>query len=162
VYELLWGCNVAMVLAPIGLLYENTALLGAAVAVVSVDQTLWWFDILGRLVNGRYYVGVSKYIEESDEPMCKRVSAFHHLVFLPLGVRQFVVARACIPVESFYLCCFVTASLCLYARVSSPFFTRLTAGGVYYLNVNLAYEMWRDVPIKAMHAFDGTPAYVCE
>ncbi len=88
-------------------------------------------------------------------------------MFLPLCVYDFVVVDACIPTESFYLCCFITASLCVYARLTSPFVTRRREGdahngGVYYLNVNLAYEMWRDVPIKIMHACDGQPVYLCE
>ena len=46
-YESLWGCNVAMVLAALGFATGRARLVSAAGISVAIDQVLWWVDIIG-------------------------------------------------------------------------------------------------------------------
>lgn len=52
VYELLWGCNISMALSVVALLSDNTLMLGTVVALVCVDQSLCWIDLIVRCTLG--------------------------------------------------------------------------------------------------------------
>jgi hypothetical protein len=51
-YEMLWACNVAMVLGGVGLVSDRPRLVGAAWIMVSLDQTLWWIEVSMRVYRG--------------------------------------------------------------------------------------------------------------
>jgi len=85
-YEMLWMCNVSMVLAAIGLQTNRPLLVSAAACAVSIDQVMWWVDVGGWLLSGSWPIGVAKYLSWPETSWGRRVTSTHHLWFLPLCV----------------------------------------------------------------------------
>jgi hypothetical protein len=44
------------------MIFGNSHLMRASIVVVSVDQLLWYIDILGYLIKKKFIIGVAKYI----------------------------------------------------------------------------------------------------
>ena len=65
IYDLLWGCNVAMLLSGVGAITNRPLLCGAACCIVAVDQLCWYVDVLSYVFAGIFPVGVAKYLGES-------------------------------------------------------------------------------------------------
>lgn len=61
-YEVSWACNLCMLEVIYGLITQDGRLLEAAFITVSVDQILWYVDILGYAVKRKFPVGVAKYL----------------------------------------------------------------------------------------------------
>jgi hypothetical protein len=81
-------------------------------------------------------------------------TGFHHLWFMPVllwSLRRHGGVRP----GSWTVSCAVTALLAAFCRATTPKNHHGTE-----LNVNLAFEFWKDVRIRALHALDGAPAAV--
>ena len=61
-YELLWGCNVGLILSSIGMIFNRPLFIGASCCVVAVDQLCWYIDILGYFVTNKFVIGVAAYM----------------------------------------------------------------------------------------------------
>ena len=161
-YEMLWGCNIAMLLSVIAMLTNSPLLAGIGGALVTIDQMFWYIDCLGFLVLGcrKFPVGVAAYLQWPETALMKRLTAFHHLWFLPLllwtlGWR--------FPDYSFPLSVAMSAVLAVLGRFLTPFHCLLPkargapAGEphkVLYLNINFGYTFWKDVKVGFLHAMD--------
>ena len=84
IYEFLWACNQSMLLAAIGCLTNDSTLIRIVLVVVSVDQLLWYIDLLGFIVKRKFYIGVAKYIIWPETSKMRLATTFHHIWFLPL------------------------------------------------------------------------------
>jgi hypothetical protein len=62
IYEFLWACNQALLVGVFAMIFEDSHLLRATIVVVSVDQLLWYIDILGYIFTKKFVIGVAKYI----------------------------------------------------------------------------------------------------
>lgn len=62
IYEFLWACNQALLLGALGMIFQDSNLLRVSIVVVSVDQLLWYLDLLGYLIKRKFYIGVAKYV----------------------------------------------------------------------------------------------------
>lgn len=93
-YEVLWSCNLGMLLAALGFWSGRPQLVGAAVCTVAIDQILWYVDLVGYLVSGKWVVGVAKYMTWESTTWKRRLSSSHHLWFMPLCVRAIGGVRA--------------------------------------------------------------------
>jgi hypothetical protein len=60
--ELLWGCNMGMLMFAVGTITGRPVLVGGAMCIVAVDQLCWYIDIGGYLLTGKFKVGVAKYL----------------------------------------------------------------------------------------------------
>jgi len=90
-YEMLWGCNIALVVVAIALQTGRPRLASAAGISVSVDQVLWWVDVATALatkavLGGQavWPIGVAKYMSWPETTWPRKLSSSHHLWFLPL------------------------------------------------------------------------------
>lgn len=84
-YELLWACNQCILVVAMGLLLENALLVRASLLIVSLDQLLWYVDLIGYLLIRKFPVGVAKYIIWPETSCIRLLTTFHHLWFLPAG-----------------------------------------------------------------------------
>ena len=73
-------------MAGIGLYYDRSLIIEVALLNVSMDQTLWWLDCVGYLFTGKWVAGVAKYLADPTIYAMRKMTAFHHLWFLPLLV----------------------------------------------------------------------------
>lgn len=82
--EMLWGCNVSLIQAALGVLLDSPLMVGSAVTTVAIDQICWYVDILGYIATKKFIVGVTKYITLPETGLSKIYTAMHHLWFMPL------------------------------------------------------------------------------
>ena len=143
-----WQCNVALVIAAIGSLLGKNDIVGAAVASVALDQTLWWVDMFLYIATGKYLVGVANYLSWPETTWTKVATSTHHLWFIPL-----CVILNGLPSNSFALSIILVAFMAIYTRLVIPF--EISYKGKYrYMNINCTYECWKDVKIPFLHLAD--------
>ena len=88
-YELLWACNVSMLLAAAGMVLDLPVAVAGAVLAVSLDQLCWYVDTAGWAVSGKWGwpVGVSGYLNDPEQRTWVRyLTTWHHLWFMPLAM----------------------------------------------------------------------------
>ena len=162
VYEMMWGCNVSMFHASIGVLIGHRLLVESAVTTVLIDQICWYVDTIGYILTGSFPVGVATYMTRSEVPVSKKATAFHHLWFLPLFLwclwdRE----KSAVSTRSWVATVVLTSYLIIFCRIFVPFnVTRTSDETEIVLNVNLAYEFWDDIDIGFLHIFDRQNPFV--
>ena len=153
-----------MFIALMGLYRSSSLLLGIATSIVAGDQVCWYVDAAGYCILGKFPVGVIKYLTyPENRSIPKRWFASHHLWFLPMCI--LVRERSSrahakkmrgimgMPWQSFGLSCIITTFLACYCRWLTPFQAK-DGSRTVYLNINGAYEFWRDVRIDILHWYD--------
>eukprot|EP01084_Bolivina_argentea_P168883 292787_1 len=65
-YELLWGCNIGLLLSSIGCMYGRPILVGISIALVGLDQTIWYLDIISFLMRRKYLIGAAGYLSHPE------------------------------------------------------------------------------------------------
>ncbi|CAM9113023.1 unnamed protein product, partial [Discosporangium mesarthrocarpum] len=161
-YEFVWACNIAMVLASYSLLTGRNLVAHAAMVAVSPDQLLWYIDIVGLLTTGTFPVGVAKYIMWKDTSWTRIITTTHHLWFLPLCIYGLDGSRHTTSVR---LGIFMWAICVALSRWLIPLSLTYHHQGklhqrknyfpgqngspssTFYLNINCSHEMWKDVPM---------------
>ncbi|DAZ96850.1 TPA: hypothetical protein N0F65_008281, partial [Lagenidium giganteum] len=154
-FDALWGCNIAMTLVVLAVFFSKPYLVGVAMAVVSGDQLCWYIDALAYLVTGKFPVGVIKYLTyPENRSFSKQFFASHHIWFLPLCL-WLTAGHGGMHVASFPGACVMTGFLAAYCRAVSPFEVKVPEEDhVVYMNINGAFEFWRDIHIPVVHALD--------
>ena len=162
-YEMMWGCNVSMAQAIVGVLTSRRILVSSAVTTVLIDQLCWYVDVGGYIATGGFPIGVASYLLREHVSITKKITACHHLWFLPTYVG--ILGRGNdIRAESWIVTVAITSFLIVHSRMFIPFqIERPPESGLdkpVYMNVNLAYEFWDDVDVPFLHALDGQhPAF---
>ena len=148
IYELCWACNSALVLSSISFLTSRPDLAVAAGVAVSIDQILWYVDIIGYYVYPRkkFIIGVCTYLTWKTTSWTRIITSTHHLWTMPLiifgvdgnvggwGFRQLALSHVIVGVH--VLC--------------SRWLTPNAIGGIY-LNINLGYDLWLDIKKLERH-----------
>ncbi|MES1912175.1 MAG: hypothetical protein MHM6MM_004492 [Cercozoa sp. M6MM] len=109
-HELLWGCNYALYTFALGCLIDMPVLCGAALATVTVDQLMWYVDCSAYLLTGKFPVGVARYMVWPELSLTRKLTSFHHLWFLPLGL--YALRGYTVLLLSFRVCVFVCNRAC--------------------------------------------------
>lgn len=78
-YESVWCCNSSLIMAGIGILTNRPLLIGASVAGVCCDQSIWYIDCACYLLTGKFKIGVAKYLLWPETTWSKRYLCTHHL-----------------------------------------------------------------------------------
>lgn len=107
-------------------------------------------DCVGFLFTGKFVVGAAKYLIWPTISLARKVTSFHHLWFSPLC---FYTLQCKLPPYSWVVSCVFTLVGLVYCRFWTP---KDASDGthVHYLNVNGAFEFWKDVPIAILHRWD--------
>ena len=150
-YNQMWACNAGMALATVGIFSRRRVLVGAAVAVVSIDQCLWYVDCMLKLTTGKFHVGVARYLERPGMPFVQKVTSWHHLWFLPLCIFYLRnTGPGDMPADSLKLAMSGVFTMGIISRFLTP----------RELNINMCFECWQDVHVSFFHIFDNEPAYI--
>ena len=159
--EILWGCNVSLLLAGVGIATNRPLMVGIAVCIVAVDQLCWYIDVIGYLFTRKFIVGVAKYMVQPTTTWVHFLTGTHHLWFIPLCIFWLTTHQG-IPPGSYWGSVSVTSIIALAARVFTPYSIRCGAYSkdVRVWNINLAYEFYEDVQIAPLHILDHQPAYI--
>lgn len=148
--ELMWFCNLALFEAGYGMLTGRPLLVAASLVTVLTDQLCWYVDCISYLFTRRFVIGAAKYLTWPTISFARKVTSFHHLWFFPVC---FYTLGFHLPAYSWHVSCVFTLTGLVYCR----FFTPLSASDgvqIHYLNINGAYEFWKDVPIALLHRWN--------
>ncbi|TYZ68130.1 hypothetical protein PybrP1_000930 [[Pythium] brassicae (nom. inval.)] len=151
----LWGCNIAVLLVIMAVFLSKPFLVGVAMAIVSGDQLLWYIDILSYLLTRKFLAGAVKYLTyPENRTFSKTFFASHHIWFLPLCFWLTFKFDGMHP-SSFAASCCVTTFLAVFCRAFTPFEAKVPGSEhIVYLNVNGAFEFWKDIDIGVLHVLD--------
>ena len=150
-YNQMWACNCGMALATVGIFSCQRILVGAAVAVVSIDQCLWYIDCILKLCTGKFHVGVARYLEWPETPFVQKVFSWHHLWFLPVCIFYLRnTGPGNMPADSLKLAMIGVFSMGIISRILTP----------RELNINMCFECWQDVHVSLFHIFDTKAVYI--
>jgi len=169
-YEFCWLCNSSLVFGAFGL-YSCRPLIATGFAVaVSIDQLLWYVDIIGYILSGmrKFPIGVCKYLFWKNTQWSSRISCTHHFWTIPIMI------YGCSGLKcwwgSWLLNIVLVLLHVLLARWLTPFKISLSKekgnvmseeSQIKYLNVNLCYELWGDIKVGILRrAGDNQPTFV--
>lgn len=78
----LWTCNVAFILAVIGICVERrgTLLVSTALCIAAIPDILWAIDASSRALFGRHLFGGTEYLFDANIPLRVRLASFEHLL----------------------------------------------------------------------------------
>lgn len=173
-YEMLWGCNEAMLLASYGCFMGRPLIIGAAIMLIGLDQLCWYIDCIGYLLFGKFVIGVAGYMIDPKTSFVRQITTLHHLWFIPYCLY-------CLYPSYFHPFSFVLGYLCIvYLLIASRIFTPCNVwlpvnqsvkafikqdsknkkqiifsnDNLYFmdhLNINCSYECWHDIKISWLH-----------
>ncbi|KAL4465945.1 hypothetical protein ABPG74_004182 [Tetrahymena malaccensis] len=157
-YEMLWACNLAIVMMICGIIRNSALTVGASLVIISIDQCLWYVDIIGYLLTKKFPVGVAKYLTWPTTTKLRMLTSTHHLWFIPLLI-SIVKGTKQLTHQAYFFSFAMTLFQSILGRVLVPRYIKQKKGEDIYMNINLAYELWKDVEIKFLAAFDQAPGY---
>ena len=154
-YEYTWLCNVTLVLGATALFRNRPIIATAHCVAVGIDQLMWYVDLVGWTLSGfeKFPIGVAKYITWPGTSFATRLTCTHHLWTIPLFV---TTARGVHPAALLLSVVIVVVNVLL-SRWLTPFSLSNDKNNNKYLNVNLAFELWRDVKIEILQINHGDP-----
>lgn len=187
-YELTWLCNSTLVMSCISYgawgidhwIFRRRPLIATSCSVaVSIDQILWYVDLIVWSVTGKFPFGVTKYLAWKQTLWIDRFTCTHHLWTIPL---LFYGENGPITWKSFQLSVYIVTCHVMLSRWLTPHViqcgTTMTAtktsngsngkseNGIVkdtdpnhyrYLNVNLSHELWRDIKLPFLQISKDNP-----
>ncbi|KAJ0409071.1 hypothetical protein P43SY_002205 [Pythium insidiosum] len=127
------------------------------VVVTGADfpRLCWYVDIAAYLIIRKFPVGAVTYLTyPENRSFSKTFFASHHLWFLPLCL-WITKDHGGMHVLSFAGSCALTAFLASYSRLVTPFQVKVRGDEhIIYMNINGAFEFWKDIHIPVLHVLD--------
>ena len=159
-YEHTWLCNQTLIISAICLRTDRDLLAMAYLITVSIDQIMWYVDIIGFILFRTFPVGVVKYLTWPGTSFATRLTCTHHVWTIPL------VMYAChgIHVAAYPLSAVVMTVSVLLSRFLTPFTIQYFQNDERcekYLNINLSHELWKDITFSWLQIQkDDPPLYL--
>eukprot|EP01126_Amoeba_proteus_P059643 TRINITY_DN7805_c0_g2_i1.p1 TRINITY_DN7805_c0_g2~~TRINITY_DN7805_c0_g2_i1.p1 ORF type:complete len:240 (-),score=26.08 TRINITY_DN7805_c0_g2_i1:179-898(-) len=157
-YELLWACNIAIVVGAYGMLTYQKDIVACSISMVSLAHLLWIVDASCYLLFNFFPVGAAKYLADPSQTVFEVFFTLHHVWFIPMSM-SVLYKNGPLGLRGLGLSVVVSIILGLVSRLTTPLQAEF-AGTVKYVNINMSHEMWRDVPHRLFHLFDDYPPIV--
>jgi hypothetical protein len=149
-YEGVWLCNTTLVIGALALLFRKPVITASFCITIGIDQLLWYIDILGWLLSGRFVIGVAKYLTWPSTPWSTKFTCTHHLWTLPLFLGY---AQAPLSLHTLWLSFVIMVLHVSLSRYMIPLKVHER-----YLNVNLSHELWKDITFRALQISQDNPS----
>ena len=192
-YDLTWLCNSTLVMGFLTLgafhnnridsmnsnwLFKRRPLVATACCIgVSIDQVLWYVDLLGILTCRKFPVGVMKYLTWKQTRWIDRLTCTHHLWTIPLIIYATKHERTLVGLDAFLLSSCIVAIKVVLSRWLTPHCIQVVSDDrskdydndgliskqkndpqrFRYLNVNLCHEFWRDISFSFLQISHDKP-----
>lgn len=151
--DMLWACNVSLLLAAVAVRRQSNLLIDVCINLVSLAHVTWMIDVVAYCFTGSMPLGRASYMLWPDATLAHNLTTLHHGWFIPLML--YLLARNGGVLQWRSSGYAFVLSLCIgAASLAVP----KTLDGAY-LNINLAHEMWPDITVDALHAFDPPLAH---
>lgn len=157
-YEMVWACNQAIIMMICGILKKSPIIIGASMVMISIDQCLWYLDIIGFALFRKFPVGVAQYITWPSTTKLRLMTSTHHIWFIPLLIAVLKDTTQ-LSHPTFFMSFIMTLFQSILGRVLAPRYIKKKGCSDIYMNINLAYELWKDVKIKALSRYDNASGY---
>lgn len=176
IYEFMWLCNGTLLMSPIALLTGRPLLASSFCVAVSIDQVLWYVDLLVYVLTGfqKFPIGVAKYLTWPDTSWITWITCTHHIWTIP------IIMYACSGIHwaSFPFSICIVICHVLLSRWLTPFVLPEENNGEKksgnshkektskhskhggtdrYLNVNLSHELWKDIKFSFLQISHDDP-----
>lgn len=160
IYNLMFLCNVSMPIAAFAIMLQRPALLCAQAILVAIDQVLWYVDIFGYIATGKLPLKVVGYLFFPETPISRKVTCVHHVLFEPFVI--FVLAHGqSLPVgRAFVVSALQTVACQAVCRYTTPLQLLGDEGQKCYLNINLCYEVFRDIKVAWIRRYDNAAPHI--
>lgn len=116
---------------------------------------MWYVDLLCFLVFKKFPIGVAKYITWPETTKMRLMTSTHHLWFIPLLIIMIKNDKS-FPLKNHFKSFMITILWTLCGRLLVPKTIIMPNKEEIYMNVNLSYEVWKDVPIKFLKVLDNS------
>jgi len=122
IYEFLWACNQALLVGAFSMIVQDSHLLRASIVLVSIDQLLWYVDLVGYVIKKKFIIGVAKYIIWPETTKIRLMTTFHHVWYIPLvlWLTSPSVSQCGLNIEVYLLCCIMSFALAFIGKISTP------------------------------------------
>lgn len=146
-YGLAWSCNATLLFAAAAIWLRRPALVCACGMLVAIDQVLWYVDFAGYLLTGKFVINVCGYLFWPSTTFVKRISAVHHLAFVPLVVVLCCRGGHGVPIVRGFLISLAQAvTIASWCRFTTPHVLQEPGQAEpRYMNLNLCYENFKGV-----------------
>jgi hypothetical protein len=167
-YEYCWLCNVTLVLSALALAWNRPIIAGAYCVTVGIDQILWYVDLAGFALTGRFPVGVIKYLFWKGTTWKTRITCTHHVWTIPLllytssGIHVLAFPLSIvIMITNVLLSRWMIPSHCAGDSSAAANADNTSCSRSKYLNVNLSRALWKDISFPLLQIdHDCPPAHV--
>jgi hypothetical protein len=147
------------------LLRRRPLVVTACCVGVSIDQVLWYVDLAGRALTGKFPIGVAKYLTWKQTLWIDKLTCTHHLWCIPL----FIYGAGGISLDAYLLSAYIVSIQVLLSRWLTPHHIQVGVNTsnqqniqqdptkYRYLNVNLSHELWRDISFSFLQISKDNP-----
>ncbi|CAD8056729.1 unnamed protein product [Paramecium sonneborni] len=159
-YELMWACNLSLFSSAYAFWKNKPLILAASMILVSIDQVLWYVDLLAFFLFKTWPIGVAKYLTWPSTTKLRLLTSFHHIFYLPICL-YFLRNQKGIPITAWQISIGMGSILTIVSRLLTPKSILLKGQKEeIYLNLNLSRQLWKDIPFKILTIADDKPWYI--
>ena len=169
-YEYTWMCNTTLILSSIGLRTCRPIIATSSCISVSIDQVMWYIDIPSYVFFRKFPIGVAKYLTWKNKHWSTKITCTHHIWTLPLVFYACDYTLHCASyLFSIYLMIvqviisswMIPPCIALKLPANNNAATSNTTTFYKYLNINLSYELWKDITFSFLQiSYDNPPKYL--
>jgi len=162
-YDVLWLCNLSLVLAAVGMLLQNPVVIGTAIGCVAFSHMSWMFDVTYWVLFDTFQIGRAQYLEEHEFDNLWWTT-LHHVWFIPLCLTVLHIDYYSFGVKMYSW----VYTVGIYAFMASVAYFGFTSKDVpaslklhqYVFDFNTGHEFWLSSYKDAhnmVHWFDDSP-----
>lgn len=180
--ELMWGCNISLLLTSIGCIFGKPLLISMSIGLVGLDQIIWHIDIITHICFNKMLIGAAGYLNNTEQGYLRTITSFHHIWFLYLSLNCLKIGKSYIHSVAFPLSMLLGLSAMIYARIATPKCVWFPLNQILtkkskhekdkliidkernlyleYLNINCCFEFYPSVNIKPLHFANKLPSFI--
>ncbi len=149
VYDLLWLCNMALLVSGLACLFDLPELAACTCGAVAFSHVSWNLDVLLWSLGKGMPFGTASYILWPTTSAWEIVTTLHHVWMIPL------LAATLRRVGKRFVFSHMLKGMALPGvLVPASYYLTPKTHGETYLNVNMSHEFWPGSPIELMRSFD--------
>jgi hypothetical protein len=148
-YDLLWLCNMALLVAGVACLFNLPELVACTCGAVAFSHVSWNLDVILWSLDKGMPFGTASYLLWPGTSAWEIVTTLHHVWMIPL------LAVALRRVGKRFVFSHMLKGMALPGvLVPLSYYVTPKTHGETYLNINMSHEFWPGSPIELMRSFD--------
>eukprot|EP01120_Amphizonella_sp_Union-15-10_P012925 TRINITY_DN588_c0_g1_i1.p1 TRINITY_DN588_c0_g1~~TRINITY_DN588_c0_g1_i1.p1 ORF type:complete len:279 (-),score=24.43 TRINITY_DN588_c0_g1_i1:19-855(-) len=155
--DLLWLCNLSLVLGASGMIFHNTLFIGISMACVAFSHISFTYDLIFWTLFDQFPLGRTTFIEESSLSSLWWTT-LHQTWYLPICFTVLYIDYEHEGIKSicWVYSTFINLGLALIARVSRY---TIQDKKLIYQHLNTGHEFWTETQ-TLIHRYDSSPWFI--